>query len=254
MFRLLDPGLLSSSIDAYLERPEWVHGPYVVPLLAWLSRRESSWPDPSLPDEVFEHLVWALRGWSAFRGGGSLEDKVRKLRAHLPRFVNDARTCVQATGAHRLSDVPQAALGQFADGLHMVLNQAASNIKQNDSFVLPSKTAHLLFPAMVPAYDVEVVRNRVLNRTLPPRLKGRLGYEIWIKACWWVLTQLRQSGQLERECQKVRDSMLNSWSISILRAQDPRRDDCCAALLDSFVAEYALIGLERRGGRLTPIA
>lgn len=253
MFRPLDTPTLQASVDLYVEEPEWFHGPYVVPLLAWLLRDETPWPLSQIPEGAFNHLVWALRGWTAFRGGGQLDEKVRKLREHLPPFITGVRTAIDATGARRLADVPEASLDPFADALDRLFASTAAIVKGNESFVLPSKTAHLLFPSMIPAYDREVVAARIMDSLLPPRMYGRALYATWIKLCWWILAQLRQSSLLDLACEKVRDSLLDSWTIAVLDVGSPKRDAACAALLDSFVAEYALIGLQRQNVRLQPI-
>lgn len=253
MFRPLDTRTLQASVDLYVDEPEWFHGPYVVPLLAWLLRDDPPWPGSQIPEGCFNHLVWALRGWTAFRGGGRLDDKVEKLREHLPLLITGVRTAIEATGARRLADVPEHSLDPLADALDGMFARTAAVVKGNESFVLPSKTAHLLFPAMIPAYDREVVADRIMDSLLPPRMNGRALYATWLKLCWWIIAQLRESTLLDAACEKVRDSLLDSWAVAVLDVGRPKRDAACAALLDSFVAEYALIGLQRQNVRLQPI-
>jgi hypothetical protein len=243
---------LVAYLDDYLADPQWVHGVHVVPLLAWLVRGENFWPEEDVPEEVVKHLAWSLAAWSAFRGGGRLEAKLGNFRNSLPQFVVQVRAAVVATGVGRLSDVPSEAIQRLADALELVFSGMANAVKQNESFVLPAKTAHLLFPSMVPAFDVEVVSQQVLDGMLPARLTDRRTFAMWLRLCSQVLAELKAERTLDEACRRVRDALMDDWSIRVLDPRAPERTDRLLPGLESFVAEYILIALSRADVRLLP--
>ena len=67
---------------------------------------------------------------------------------------------------------------------------------------------------------------------------------------WWVLRELERGGRLGQSCDRTRSSLLDSWPIDVLQPRRPRRNATTAAMMDTFVAEYTLIGLAKQSVRL----
>ena len=235
-------------LERYLAEPQWVHAAYVLPLVAWQLRSGHGIAEHEIPDRAADHLIWSLRAWSAFRGSGSFEDKAARFRAQLPKLVRGVAAAIGKTHANRLADVGTPAVSQFAEDLERAFLAMARDVKENMSFVLPSKAAHLVFPSMIPAFDMEVVRDMVLEDLLPPRIAYRKSFATWLRLCCCVLQEFKSDGTLAEAGRMVRDALLGDWAMEQLQPAHPPRTDAVLPLLDSFVAEYTLIGIQRAGG------
>jgi hypothetical protein len=226
--------------------PQWGHSVHVVPLLAWLSKAGPLGPQGRIPKDVADHLFDALRNWSAFRGRGFLKAKRARFHRYLPDLVDGVRRSIRLTNETTLADVDPCDIDKLSRSLRGAFKgfQRVKKGKKH-SDVLPSKTAHLLFPSMIPAYDDYVVVKWVMKRKFPHNIPGGASYANWIKVCNWVLRQLEDYGLL-REARRLvlRQLIERTWAIKILRPRLPGALlGVGASMLDSFVAEYVLIGL-----------
>ena len=179
-------------LDAYFDEP-WGHELDLLPLMA--ARRQRWRPadlDPSSP--VIRHLGWSLRRWSAFRNGSvGVSVAQSRLATHVGRFVEDIGTIFPG----RLSEVPDDQLPSFARRLTERCLRFGKRVKGTASCVLPSKTAHLLLPELVPAYDNAEIKNEVLAKLIPGRRRGE-PFEIYVKLAWSVIQELRERVALNR--------------------------------------------------------
>jgi hypothetical protein len=239
-------------LEAYLSEPAWAHAVHVVPLLAWLSKAwadgRGPWPPRNLPGGALKHLQWCLRGWSAFRGAGGLEEKIAAFEHHLPRFIDDLTGVLTGAGKYRLAKFDEGDLEGLGDACDGLFPAFSARVKGNARVVLPSKTAHLLFPSVIPAYDRAVVREEVLDSLMPGRMRGRLLYRTYLRASWWILGQLEAESSLGRAGRRTLESLRGDWVIEVLEPSFP--SETALPLLDTFVSEYTLIGLARSGVRL----
>ncbi len=253
MFHSLEKGTLKRGLETYLETPTWSHAVDVVPLLVWLGRNAPPWPPAALPEEPFWHLVSALCNWSAFRGQGKLKEKISQLHSVLPRFVEELKLAIVEAGGSCLVDLKPQGVSRLAEVLPPLFRRVGSKVKRNESDVLPSKVAHLLFPSIVPAYDQAVIRNDVLRGLLPQSMYRRFTYATRLRTCWWILNQLRQSGLLRTARRQVNSLLIGAWPIRMLR--EPKTTwvgPFPLTMLDTFIAEYLCIGLTELGIVLKP--
>jgi hypothetical protein len=116
-------------------------------------------------------------------------------------------------------------------------------VKKNRSFVLPSKTGHLLFPAWVPAYDGAVIRSEVLNM-LEAYTPHHFSYHVYVLLCWWVLR--RCSVKELRDIRGwTRAHLLSDVAVHALDIGSPSGRADMDWRLDSIAAEYLLTGMAR---------
>jgi hypothetical protein len=191
---------------------------------------------------MHDHLVGSLRNWSAFRGvKRSFEDIRKKLVTHLPKFIRD----IQDLPGSRLflSDVSSDEIESFANAVEALMRKFGHDVKGHESCVLPSKTAHMLLPTLVPAYDNLVVGDAM--RKILPRSSGMIRY---LKTAWWVLRRFREEGTLQDARDLLADSMLKHWLVRTLRPQNPPAENPLAWSLDSVLAEYTIIQMGQPAG------
>ena len=252
MFAFVDPSLtkpMSAYLDLYLADPWWGHALQVVPFLAALGERTGLpfWGD-NFERELLHHLVWSLDQWSAFRNKGTHAEQRAALEAGLPQLIGSIQ---QAAPAACLADVPEERLQSFTSAVVDALRAFAGH--EEASFVLPSKTAHLLLPTLVPAYDGAVVVDQVLSRLFPARTRDAKTYATWLSLCWWVLQLFRREGTLAAARGQVFKSLMDDWRVRVLDAAKPTATSFVASCLDSYLAEYTLIGMyhdvKRRAGK-----
>jgi hypothetical protein len=151
-------------LDQYLDMPEFDHAVDIVPLIA--AAPCPAWPlwsDAALCDAgMQDHLLRSLSRWSAFRGAASFSKSWTAFRENLPRFILDFQRIPEAR--LHLSEIPENQIETLANSVETRLIRFGRAVKGNDSAVLPSKTAHLLIPSLIPAYDNGVIKNSTLCR------------------------------------------------------------------------------------------
>jgi hypothetical protein len=119
-------------------------------------------PDALRDEGLQNDLLRLLRHWSAFR---PLRSKRREaaqaaLCERLPEFIADVQALPNAR--LHLSDMPDDSIWPLAQTLEARLSRFGREVKGQGSCVLPSKTAHLLLPGFVPAYDIGVIVNSTM--------------------------------------------------------------------------------------------
>lgn len=239
---------LATYLNIYLGDPKWVHAPQVVPLLLWLAQNRSELlnrPDQVLPAGVQTHLVQSLQTWTAFRKARTLNAKAHFVR-ELPGFTKELVSGFVA-GKNRLANYTLEEVRRLETTCDKQFKDFGRKVKASKHYsaVLPSKTAHLLFPSLIPAYDVEVIQHQVL-RMIPARtMPDRASYSTYLCLSWWVLQKLRDEGALETCARSVLDELHKHWLIETLHPGP--LPDVLLELIDSFISEYTLIGMSRSG-------
>ena len=117
-------------------------------------------------------------------------------------------------------------------------------VKGTESVVLPSKALHLLLPGLVPAYDQARIQDEVLPRAVGPDVAN---YGTYLKLSWWVLHELRRSGELDRALQTTKQNLLDQlktqWPAAIVRGTSDLLDYPVLDRLDTCLSEYVLMGM-----------
>lgn len=221
----------------YLRDP-WKHALHVVPLAASLDKRiQMPLRRSNLSEGLRAHLWSSLRQWSALRGRDEFKSVWRRFERHLPAFVRDLQKLHPAT---RLSRIPARDIEQYARDLETTLTSFSSHVKRTSSVVIAAKTAHLLLPTLVPAYDQEVVAGTILPRVLP---RGRRDFHHYVLACWWVLAELKRTKRLPDALGRVAKHLSADWAIRQLAPGSNIAARGAMPYLDSVVAEYVLTGM-----------
>jgi hypothetical protein len=237
------PRAVVTYLDGYLARPAWNHAVHMMPLLAALDgrRRLPFWTARNLEPEVIQHLTWSLREWSAFRGSDDFDATGTRLAKKLPGFLKKLQECAPA---ERLARVGESKLDGFVERVCVAFDGFQA-VKGVESYVLPSKAAHLMLPTLIPAYDVAVVVGEVLAYLLPMYTRAGKSYATYMKLCWWVIQRLDGEGGLKKATALVRDHLLGTWLVRQLSPKRPRASSAILNSLDSTVAEYTLIAMAR---------
>lgn len=228
---------------AYFDRPEWDHALEIVPFA--VAAPPSAWPHwqaATLGDAgLLNHMIRSLRHWSAFRPLKSAGRATAEaaLRERLPALIADVQA-LQYSRLH-LSEVPGNGIWPLAQALEARLSRFGQDVKGQGSCVLPSKTAHLLLPGFVPAYDIGVIRNFAMSN-LVRQTDSMTSY---LCLCWWVLRRFVQEGTLQRARDRVADHLLSDWALRAMQPTDRVLNHWLLRSLDSVVAEYTLIGMAR---------
>jgi hypothetical protein len=233
-------------LDGYIQAPEWDHALEIVPIA--VAAPPAGWPHwqpDALRDAGLQnHLLRALRHWSAFR---PLESERRAtaeavLREQLPDFIADVQGL--ATAQLHLSAVQADGIRPLAQALEMRLSRFGREVKGQKSCVLPSKTAHLLLPGFVPAYDIGVIKNTTMVNLIED--KGSMANYLCL--CWWVLQRFREEGTLQQARDRVAEHLLSDWAIRMLLPTDAILNHWLLRSMDSVVAEYTLVQMARTVG------
>ncbi len=228
--------------DNFLKDPVFDQALDIVPIVA--ATPSQGWPlwthDTLYNKGLLGHLIRSLKSWSAFRGVSLDHLKMQKnLERHLPKFICDIQGRPQA---HlHLSDVPCGEIESLAEYVEKRLSRFGRAVKEEESYVLPSKTAHLLLPTLIPAYDKAVIRQALLTL-----LRGASSMSSYMKIAWWVLQKFREEGTLQQARDHVAQSMLDAWLFRTLQPQNPAPDHWLLRSMDSVVAEYTIIQMGQR--------
>jgi hypothetical protein len=124
------------------------------------------------------------------------------------------------------------------------LSRFGRDVKGQGSCVLPSKTAHLLLPGFVPAYDLGVI----VNTTMANLVEDTDSMTSYLCLCWWVLRRFREEGMLQQARNRVADHLMSDWALRVLLPTDAILNHWLLGSLDSVVAEYTLIQMARTVG------
>ena len=233
-------------LDGYVEAPEWDHALDIVPMAvavpppAW-----PHWQPDALRDEGLQnHLLRSLRHWSAFRPLQSERREAAQaaLCKHLPEFIADVQALPNAR--LHLTDVPDEGVWPLAQALEARLSRFGRDVKGQGSCVLPSKTAHLLLPGFVPAYDLGVI----VNTTMVNLVEDTDSMASYLCLCWWVLLRFREEGTLQQARNRVADHLMSDGVLRVLLPTDAILNHWLLRSLDSVVAEYTLIQMARTVG------
>ncbi len=227
-------------LEQYIGNPWWDHAIDIVPLVA--AAPPQAWPlwtaEALQNTGLQNHLLRSLSRWSAFRGSSHSEAKAA-LVEHLPSYLADLQAMQGA--CLRLSDVAEDAIERLACAVKARMQKFGEDVKGQGSCVLPSKTAHLLLPGYLPAYDKEVA----VNTTLYNLIASTSSMNGYMMICWWVLQRFREEGTLQQARDCVARYMLSDWLLTTVRAQTPTADHWLLRSMDSLVAEYTLIQMAR---------
>jgi hypothetical protein len=239
-FILTQPMPMLAYLEQYIENPWWDHAIDILPLVA--AAPPQAWPlwtAEALQDEGLQkHLLRSLARWSAFRGSSHTEAKAA-LVEQLPGYLADLQAMPGA--CPQLADVAEEAIERLAYAVEARMQKFGEDVKGQGSCVLPSKTAHLLLPGYLPAYDKEVA----VNTTLYNLIASTSSMSGYLMICWWVLQQFRREGNLQQARDSVARYMLSDWLLTTVRAQAPAVDHWLLRSMDSLVAEYTLIQMAR---------
>jgi hypothetical protein len=144
-----------------------------------------------------------------------------------------------------LSDVLDDGIWPLAQALEARLSQFGREVKGQGSCVLPSRTAHLLLPGLVPAYDIGVV-----VKTTMANVVGRTdSMTSYLCLCWWALRRFRDEGTLQQARDRVVDHLTSDWALRAMLSPQVIQDHWLLRTMDSVVAEYVLIGMARTVGQ-----
>jgi hypothetical protein len=233
-------------LDGYIQAPEWDHALDIVPMaVAAPPPMWPHWQPDTLRDEGLQtHLLRALRHWSAFRPLGSERRTTAEaaLCERLPEFIADVQALPNAQ--LHLSEVPDDDIWPLAQALEARLSRFGREVKGQGSCVLPSKTAHLLLPGFVPAYDIGVI----VNTTMVNLIQDTNSMTGYLCLCWWVLRRFREEGTLQQARDRVADHLMSDWALRALLPTDAILNHWLLRSMDSVVAEYTLIQMARTVG------
>jgi hypothetical protein len=233
-------------MDAWFQNPTFDQTIDLVPLLAAAPARAwPLWTKDRLGDKgLQDHLIRSLRSWSAFRGpAGQRAEMEKELRRRLPAFIADIQRHAQTWRC--LSDVPENEIRPFAKRVEKQMKGFGQAVKGVGKCVLPSKAAHLLLPTLIPAYDETVV-----GGALRALLRGSASMSRYLIIAWWALQRLRDQGNLQAARNRVAECMLSHWFVRTLRPPALPKDHTLLRSLDSVVAEYTVIQMERTNAKL----
>ncbi len=241
-----------SAVARYLRRPTFRHAIDAVPFILYgpsTARRWARVGGVHVGDKSFVSLCWSLKRWKAFLGAGyrSHAQMKGRLAKVLPRALGQV---LAATGGEptSIADAEEEVWTTVVQAAHTISWQ----VKSSRSPVLGSKVLHLLLPSLVPAYDNVVIRVKVL-----PKLSARgRSFSNYLDACRLAMRELaaapRRHG-LERARRVVWQHLRAAYLEQIQDATEsegpwvvqPPAGPPQSCLVDSYVAEYALIGLAR---------